>query len=274
MGNGKIVGAAWVPGLPHVLSPQKSPQWEAHHQALTRLRAEIDQIEPDALMIYSTQWISVLGTSFQAQPNPKGLHVDENWYELGDLPFDIKVDVALAERFAQQVQKAGLPTKTVNVEEFPIDTGTIVANRLLNPDNRYPVGIVSSWVYADAEKNRLIGAEMEKAVVDSGKRVFALCISALSTRYFTEEIDPRNDKVAASDDDWNKKMLARWESGDWSGAHTLSQEYVKAVVPDMQFAGFHWLRGVLESRPLKGRVLNYGPLWGTGAAVVSFREAK
>src|SRR4051812_8804859 len=92
MAGGKIVGAGWIPGLPHVLHPQKCAQWQAHHQALTRLKQEIDQIKPDAVMIYSTQWISVLGTSFQALPNPKGVHVDENWYELGDLPFDLKID--------------------------------------------------------------------------------------------------------------------------------------------------------------------------------------
>ena len=36
---------------------------------------QIAALQPDVLVVYSTQWISVLGHSFQTNPNPKGLHV-------------------------------------------------------------------------------------------------------------------------------------------------------------------------------------------------------
>lgn len=77
--KGNIVGAAWVPGLPHLLHPGKSPSWGNLAQAYQFLNQHVESAKPDTLLIYSTQWISVLGTSFQGQPNPKGIHVDENW---------------------------------------------------------------------------------------------------------------------------------------------------------------------------------------------------
>src|SRR5205823_3285712 len=129
--------------------------------------------------LYSTQWLSVLGTSFQAHPHPKGLHVDENWYALGDLPFDFKTDSVLAESFASGVAAVGMPTKTVNFDEFPIDTGTIVALRLLDPKGTVPVSIVSSWVYADGAKSREIGRTMREEIERSGKRAFVIACSSL-----------------------------------------------------------------------------------------------
>ena len=90
--KGEILKAAWTPGLPHVLNGEKSLSWKKLAEGYTKLGQRISELKPDVLVIYSTQWLSGLGTSFQTQPNPKGVHVDENWYELGDLPYDFKSD--------------------------------------------------------------------------------------------------------------------------------------------------------------------------------------
>jgi hypothetical protein len=38
----------------------------------------------------------------------------------------------------------------------------------------------------------------------------------------------------------------------------------------MMFKGFSWLLGAIGRSDVHGRVLGYGPLWGTGAAVVEW----
>lgn len=266
-----IAGAAWVPGLPHLLHPNQSRSWEGLNKAYQLVGDRLRALKPDVIVIYSTQWLSVLGTSFQTAPRSQGVHVDDNWYALGDLPFDLKSDSELGETFASEISRYGLPTKTVNFESFPIDTGTIIAQQFLNPNADIPVSIVSSWVYADAEKSKLIGKTMRHLVERQGKRAFFVACSLMSGRYFTEDINPMEDKVSSPvDDAWNRKILGWLESGDFSTIEKESSTFAHESVPDMQFNAFHWLHGVLEGTHSKGWVLNYGPIWGTGASVIEF----
>ncbi len=266
-----VVGAALIPGLPHLLSATKSPAWESLVLATQNLAKQIAEAKPEALMIYSTQWMSVLGTSFQTQERPRGIHVDENWHEWGDLAFDFHSDVPLSKECAAEVTHQGFPTKLINYEEFPIDTGTIVAMRLLNGTQKLPVSIVSSWVYADGEKTALIGRAMAKVAATLGKRVFAIGVSSLSQRYFTNEIDPATDRIATAEDDQNnRKLLGVLEGAGLTAACALLPELSKKMPMDMGGKALDWLRGVCGEGQHQGRVLAYGPIWGTGNAVVSF----
>lgn len=263
--------AVWVPGLPHILKPESSTHWLRAATAMEKMGEAVKAEGFERIVLYSTQWLSVLGTSFQAQPEPNGVHVDENWYQLGDLPFRFQCDAGLASAFAEKLKSAKLPAKTVNYEGFPIDTGTIVALRFLNPDAKIPVSLVSSWVYANGEVSRKIGSLMAEAVRESKQKTLFVATSLLSTRFSTKEIDPQADAIAVqSDDDWNRKVLSLWEKGDFNEVATISSNYVKEAKADMQFNAFHWMHGALGDKKVQGKVTHYGPLWGTGAAVVEF----
>ena len=264
--------AVWVPGLPHLMNPKTSTHWQQCAKAMAAVGERIANEKFERIVLYSTQWLSVLGTSFQADPNPKGFHVDDNWYDLGDLAFDFKVDEKLAHHFTAALKEAKLPAKSVRYEGFPIDTGTIVALSYLNP-KKIPVSIVSSWVYADAEKSERVGELMAEEVKRSHKKTLFVVSSLLSTRYFTEDIDPQADRVSlSSDDDWNRKMLSLWEKGSFAQATEAAEAYAAEAKVDMRWNGFHWLQGVIKNQNLSGRVVHYGPIWGTGAAVVEFYE--
>src|SRR5207253_6878708 len=106
--------------------------------------------------------ISVLGHLFQADPNPKGLHVDDNWYEFGDFPFDLRCDVEVGSGAATVANSIGLSAKTVNYRGFPIDTGSLVALRFLNPDSKIPVSFVSCNIYAGQADSITLGKAMRQ----------------------------------------------------------------------------------------------------------------
>src|SRR5262245_10691142 len=143
MPQGTIQRAYLVPGLPHLVSNQAVESWEALRRALRQAGERIKASQPDVLVLYSTQWISVLGHSFQTNPNPKGLHVDENWYEMGDFPFNLRVDTALGTRAAEIASSFGLATKTVNYRGCTLDTGTLVALHFLDPYDAVPVAVAA-----------------------------------------------------------------------------------------------------------------------------------
>jgi 2-aminophenol/2-amino-5-chlorophenol 1,6-dioxygenase alpha subunit len=271
MPQGSIVSAYIVPGLPHLTSDKPVESWEALRQGFRQAGERVQALRPDVLVLYSTQWISVLGHSFQTDPNPKGLHVDDNWYEFGDFPFDLYNDTELSARAAAIASSLGLATKTVSYKGFPIDTGILVALRFVNPTSAIPVSVVSCNIYAGQEDSLRLGQAMRQAIEASGKRAVVLACTGLSGRFFTEEIDPRSDHIARpEDDEWNRRMLNLIEQGKNAEVLALSSEYAKAAVADMGFKGFAWLMGVLDTPTTPGKVLAYGPVWGTGAAVVEY----
>ena len=271
MPKGTIQRAYIVPGLPHLVSDKVVENWETLRGGFRQAGERIRVLQPEVLVIYSTQWISVLGHSFQTNPNPKGLHVDENWYEMGNFPFDLRVDAALGTRAAAIASSFGLATKTVNYDGFPLDTGTLVALRFLNPDNTIPTSIISCNIYAGQEDSLTLGRAMRQAVEESGKRAVAVACTTLSGRFFTEEIDPRTDRISRPEDDaWNHRVLDLIAQGKNTDVLALTSAYAQAAVADMGFKAFAWLMGVLGTPATPGNVLAYGPIWGTGAAVVEY----
>jgi 2-aminophenol/2-amino-5-chlorophenol 1,6-dioxygenase alpha subunit len=271
MPNGTIQRAYLVPGLPHLTSNVPVESWEALRRGFRQAGDHITAMKPDVIVVYSTQWISVLGHSFQTNPHPTGLHVGENWYEYGDFPFDLRVDALLGTRAAAIASSLGLATKTVSYHGFPLDTGTLVALRFLNPDNTIPVAVVSCNIYAGQEDSLTLGRAMRQAIEESGKQAAVVACTGLSGRFFTEEVDPRTDRFARVEDDtWNRRILDLITQGKNAEVLALSAEYGQAAVADMGFKAFAWLMGALGTPTTPGTVLAYGPVWGTGAAVVEY----
>ncbi|MBY0403125.1 MAG: hypothetical protein K2X66_04445, partial [Cyanobacteria bacterium] len=183
--NQNILKAYCVPGLPHLVYSRPEwgqKPWQDLKKAFASVAQQAQELEPEVLVIYSSQWISVLGHSYQACPNPVGYHVDENWYDLGDFPFSFPVDLNLTQRAEAFTQKEGFATKLVNYEGFPIDTGTLVTLKYFNPDNKIPVVIVSSNIYCSQEDSYRLGQAMGKAILDSGKQAVIINCSSLSHR--------------------------------------------------------------------------------------------
>ncbi len=266
-----LKGAALVPGLPHVLSPDLNPHYANLAKGLAAVGDRFKAEGVERVIYYSTQWISVLGHLYQAKKDLNGLHVDENWYAMGDLPFDFKIDVPFAEKLAKEAAAQGYQTKLVDYEGFPVDTGTIVADRLLNK-GRFKSNMVSCCVYSDYADTVKLSGLIQKAIDEGKVKTAVVCVSGLSGRWFTTDIDPREDHVSSKDDDqWNKRMLELFEKGHFDQAEKLAPEYAGAARVDMGFKALAFLRGAGALKQGKAAKLHaYGPIYGTGAAVVEF----
>ncbi|MEE2750099.1 MAG: hypothetical protein VX519_01610, partial [Myxococcota bacterium] len=198
-----------VPGLPQpLLVPEQNPGWQRIRDAFDVAKQRIAELEPDLLLVYSVMWPSVIGHQIQAHPAPEWVHVDELFHDLGSMPYTFKIDSEYSHAFRDAAEKRGLEARCVDYHGFPIDTGSVVALKLLNPDNAVPACIVSSNVYADRAETIVLGKAAADAVRSQGKRAVAIVVSTLSNRLFTEFIDPADDAIHSSkDDEWNRKML-------------------------------------------------------------------
>ena len=96
-------------------------------------RARTDSL--DRAITYSS--LQARGTKldqlWQTRGRCRGIHVDENWYGYGDLPYDLAIDTALADWLVEGTRELGLRAKGVGYDGFPIDAGTIVAHAGLGP---------------------------------------------------------------------------------------------------------------------------------------------
>jgi 2-aminophenol/2-amino-5-chlorophenol 1,6-dioxygenase subunit alpha len=267
----KITACYVVPGLPHVLlAPEKSPAWQALRTSYDQVRQEIEASDAEMILYFSTQWLSVLGYLFQADPEPEWTLVDHNWHELGSIHYKFKIDSAFASIYSQEVKKLGHYVREVNYRGFPIDTGSIVAQKLLNPQNRLPAAMASCNMYAEKQETLSIGQAAMRAIEKYGKRAVIVVVSGLSQRFETKDIDPLKDQISSlKDDEWNRKVLEIFEEGRLEDVSEVAREYSRQANADMGFKGVWWLNGLCgKSNSFEGKVFDYQPIWGTGAGLI------
>ena len=263
-----------LPGLPHILlAPEKNPGWQKVRAAFDRVRKEIEQSDVDILIIYSTYWASVVGHQIQADPQPKWIHVDDQFHALGEIPYQLRIDAEFAEAYNEKARKRGLHSRTVAYHGFPIDTGSVVVLKLINPDNKIPAAIVSSNIYADRGETLVLGKAARDAIKTTGKKAMAISVTSLSNRLFTEQVAPEEDRIhSLKDEEWNEKFLELFQGGRLEDISQLSRQFHREARVNKvnNFKPFWWLAAVMgPSNRYKGEVLEYQPICGTGAAVIS-----
>ena len=267
-----VVGAFLLPGSPLPLLRPDNPPYAPINAGLAVVRQRIQSLRPDAILIYSTQWVAVLDQLWQTRSRISGLQVDENWHELGTLRFDIRSDATLARACVRACSSAGIAAKAVDYDAFPIDIGTIAVNAAINPNGDLPLVIAANNLYHDWDRTRRLGEIAVASAVEQGKRVVVIGIGGLSGTLFRDERPFEADAIASeSDDSWNRQILAQIERGDLESLLAEVPIYCRDARVDMGFKHMAWLIGCLGGQYRGGRLLGYGPAYGSGAAVVEFK---
>ena len=105
MAQGEILAGFLAPHPPHLVYGENPPQneprsqggWEQLRWAYERVRASIDELKPDVLLVHSPHWITQLGHHFLAVPHLTGKSVDPIFPNLFRYTYDVHVDVELAQ---------------------------------------------------------------------------------------------------------------------------------------------------------------------------------
>lgn len=264
-----VVGAYLVSGSPLLALAREAPQQQPLLDAYARVAREIELLEPDTIVVYSTRWFAVLDQLWQGRARVTGLHVDENWHELGELRYDMITDVSLARACVRAAGRAGVASKLVDYAGFPIDSGTLVAQTLANPDGRFPTLVVANNLYHDAARTRALGEIVAAQANAQGKRIVVLAVGELSGSTYRDARDLSTDAIAsATDDDWNRRVLALIEARDLDELQRVWPDYVAQAKVDMGFKHFAFALGALGGRLGDVKVHGYGAQYGGGAAVV------
>jgi 2-aminophenol/2-amino-5-chlorophenol 1,6-dioxygenase alpha subunit len=266
-----VVAAFLVPGSPLPRLKAENIPWGRLAAGYQRAGRALAAAKPDVIVLYSTQWMAVLDELWQTRARVEGVHVDENWYEYGDLPFDLRIDTELAHACVAATRRIGVSSKGVSFDGFPIDTGTIVAMSFLNESGAVPAVIAANNLYHDAGTTEKLGRLAAQVADEQGKRVAMVGVGGLSGSLFREEIDIRSDRIASHEDDrWNRRILDLVERADVPALRKEIPQFVSEARADMGFKHFSWVLGGLGGKFYGARTHAYGPVYGSGAAVVEF----
>lgn len=264
------VVAAWMlPASPLLALRREEPRYAELVGAMERVAQELVELEPDTLVIYSTRWYAVLDQLWQGRARMSGLHVDENWHALGEMRYDLTTDVSLARACVRAAKRTGVPSKLVDYAGFPLDSATLSANALVNPEARFPTLVVANNLYHDFAATRTLGELAAAQAVAQGKRVAVLVLGGLSGSEFRDDRAFADDAiVTATDDEWNRRMMKLIEGRDVDALLRELPDFVAQARADMGFKHLAFALGALGGRIGAARVYAYGPLYGSGAAVM------
>ncbi|HJU83776.1 MAG TPA: Rid family hydrolase [Holophagaceae bacterium] len=260
-----------VPGKPlPLLAPDKNPAWAELRKGFEAARDEIKASGTDLILLYSTQWINVIGHQIQADPQPEWVHVDQDFHAFGTMPYRFRMDPDFAKAYEAAARERGLHARTVSYTGFPLDSGVIQALRLLDPDNAIPACVVGCNMYADRAETLVLGKAAAEAVARTGRKAVVVAVSALSNRVFPRQIEPQDDHLyAAKDDEWNRKLLEMLGEGRLEDVSQVARDFAAQAHGEQRGKAFWWLAAAMgQHNGYDGKVFAYGPLWGSGGAVV------
>lgn len=264
-----VVGAYLVSGSPLLALARQEPLYEELRDGYARLARDLEALQPDTLVIYSTRWYAVLDQLWQGRARVTGLHVDENWHEMGEMRYDMTTDVSLARACARAANRAGIRSKLVDYAGFPIDSGTLTAQALANPGGTFPSLVVANNLYYDADRTRTLGEIVAAQAAAQGKRVVVLSVGELSGSQYRDGRPLADDAVASTtDDEWNQRILKLIAQRDLDELQRQLPDYLAHAKVDMGFKHFAFALGALGGRLGSAEVYAYGPQYGSGAAVV------
>lgn len=261
-----------APSRPQLLlAPERNAGWQRLHDSFADARQQLQDSGAELLLIYSTQWHSIIGHQMQADSNPQWTKVDDDFHDLGTIKYDLKIDAAFAANYCEAAQNRGLAARTVDYHGFPVDTGSLVVAQLLNPTNEIPMAMVSCNVYADRGETIVLGKAARDAIEASGKKVAVVVSTSLSNRMFTTDIDPQDDRIhSQKDDEWNRKLLELLSEGRLEDVSQLARQFAAEAHGEQRMKAMWWLAAVMgENNNYRGQLLGYEAVWGTGQALLS-----
>ncbi len=264
-----VVAAYLVPGSPLLALTRDVPGYQPLIDAYARVAEDIAELQPDTLLIYSTRWIAVLDQLWQGRARVAGLHVDENWHELGEMRFDMTTDVSLARACVKAANRAGITSRLVDYAGFPLDSGTLTAQALANPEGTFASLVVANNLYHDFNRTRALGELAAAQATAQGKRVVVLAVGELSGSVWRDARAFADDAlVSTTDDDWNRRILKLIEAREVDELQRHLPDYIAQARVDMGFKHFAFALGALGGRLGNAEVYAYGAQYGSGAAVV------
>lgn len=197
---GEIVGAALVshhPGLMQTddfrlkVGAGRDSDLIAGYQ---RLRAKIDAVAPDVLLIFDTHWFTTGYHLIDAGAHYEGSYISDEmpWYLHGqDYSYDGAPD--LADLIQKVAEEQGVPAMAVHADDLPRHYATINVVKKLNATEK--VVTASNCQNCKSHHFLEMGRVVGEAIARSDHRVVLLASGALSHKFSDIDFEQKNARI-------------------------------------------------------------------------------
>lgn len=293
MAQGEILAGFLAPHPPHLVYAENPPQneprskggWEQLRWAYERVRASIDALEPDVLLVHSPHWITQLGHHFLGVPHLTGKSVDPIFPNLFRYTYDVHVDVELAEACHEEARAAGLVARVMRNPRFRVDYGTITTLHLARPQWDLPIVGLSannSPYYLSTEEGlgemETLGFATRKAIERTGRRAVLLASVTMSHLHFREEPEIPEDMsherpFSMEGYQWDMRMIELMRRGRMREVFDLLPRFIEETFAEFKAGSFTWMHAAMGYPEMPGLFHGYGNVIGTGNAVFEWNLA-
>tara|TARA_Y100001968_G_scaffold237464_1_gene220832 strand:+ start:2303 stop:3067 length:765 start_codon:yes stop_codon:yes gene_type:complete len=250
------------------------------------MRADIEALDYDVIVILSPHWQTYIGTHLLGVPQFKSLSVDPIFPDLFRFHYDLSVDTELAQAIHDEGARSGLVMKMMTNPDFRVDYGTIVSCHLTRPQWDRPIVALSSCransYYSTEvmqEQAMELGRATRRAIEASGKRAILLASNSLSHRHFTSSSDIPEDMSQEHVTNhnqylWDMEMIRKMKAGRTREMIDVMPEFTDHTVSETDAGSFTWMLSALDFPSYPAEVYTYGTVIGTGNAVASWIPSK
>jgi 2-aminophenol/2-amino-5-chlorophenol 1,6-dioxygenase beta subunit len=287
---GKIVAGALAPHPPHLVYADNPPNnephaecgWETLRWGYERLRADLEKLDIDSIVVLSPHWQTYVGTHFLGVPHFKSLSVDPVFPNLFRYHYEMDVDVGLAKSMCEAAADAGLVTKMMENPDFRVDYGTIVSCHLTRPQWDLPVVGISSQratqFYSTEvmqEQALVLGRAVKAAIEASDRNVLLLASESLSHRHFVNESDLPEDMSKEHIYNhhqylWDMRIINLLRQGKTEQVVSQMPEFIEQSASEADSGALSWLIAALDFPDYAAELYGYGTVIGTGNAVMGW----
>lgn len=272
---GKLALAAKITHVPSMyLSEQPGPhhgsraQAIAGHQELSRRARERGV---DTIVVLDTHWQVNSGYHINCGERFEGIYTsNELPHFIQDMAYDYQGNTALGELIAKYANEAGVKTRAHKMASLPLEYGTLVPNRYMNPDKHFKVVSVAGWcAWHSQEDSRTFGQALLKAIEASDNTVMVLASGSLSHR-FHDNRDAEAGIFEISREFYKQvdlRVLQLWQEGQWDIFCKMLPEYAKLCVGEGDMHDTIMLLGMLGWDQYQGKAEVIGEYFassGTG----------
>lgn len=293
MAQGEVLAGFLAPHPPHLVYAENPPQneprskggWEQLRWAYERVRASIDALEPDVLLVHSPHWTTQLGHHFLGVPHLTGKSVDPIFPNLFRYSYDVHVDVELAEACHEEARAAGLVARVMRNPRFRVDYGTITTLHLARPRWDLPIVGLSannSPYYLGTEEGlgemETLGFATRKAIERTGRRAVLLASVTMSHLHFREEPEIPEDMsherpFSMEGYQWDMRMIELMRQGRMREVFDLLPRFIEETFAEFKAGSFTWMHAAMGYPEMPGLLHGYGNVIGTGNAVFEWNLA-
>ena len=294
MSKGQIVAGALSPHPPHLVYAENPPQnepraecgWEVIRWGYEKLRASLDALDYDVLVIQSPHWRTQVGTHFINLPELKSLSVDPIFPNLFRFHYDMKFDQELTQAIEREASSSGLVTQMVTNKHFRVDYGTIVSAHMVNPRWDKPVVAISSngssqYFGPHVMQSHMyqLGQATKRAVESSGRRAVLLASHSLSHRHFVVEPELPEDMSCEHIQHhgqylWDMRLIDLMKKGQTREVIEILPDFIEQTNGEPDGGGLSWMMSAMDFPEYPAEIHAYGTVIGTGNVVAEWNHVR